>query len=69
MLKEYQEERFDVFIAGVMSCMQNIIDMNKYEDFCRSLLGTRSYLLFSLDRLFNTVSINLKIPENSKMVY
>jgi hypothetical protein len=48
---EFKNERFDVFIGGVLSAMQSSLDANKYEDFARALLGSRAYLLFSFDKL------------------
>jgi hypothetical protein len=31
--------------------MQGSLEANKYEDFARSLLGSRAYLLFAFDKL------------------
>ena len=46
-----------MFIGGVLSAMQSSLDANKYEDFARSLLGSRAYLLFSFDKLITAVNI------------
>lgn len=51
MNNEFKTERFDVFLGGVLSAMQGSLEANKYEDFTRSLLGSRAYLLFAFDKL------------------
>jgi hypothetical protein len=51
MKKELIEERFDVFLAGLFSVINSSIDANKYEDFARTILGNKAYLLFSFDKL------------------
>ena len=39
--------------------MQNTIDQNKYEDFIRFWLGSKSYLLLSMDKIFSTTTKSL----------
>ncbi len=53
---EFKKERFEVFLAGVLVAMQSGSDFNKYEDFARSILGSKAYLLFSFDKLIVSVS-------------
>ena len=48
---EFKYERFDVFVGGILSSLSGSLETNKYEDFARSLLGSRAYLLFSFDKL------------------
>lgn len=48
---ELKNERFDIFLGGVLCAMQGSLEANKYEDFARSLLGRRAYLLFAFDKL------------------
>eukprot|EP00871_Galdieria_phlegrea_P002793 jgi/Galph1/3514/GphlegSOOS_G2171.1 len=44
----------DLF-SEYMSCLKGLLDgsleTSKYEDYCRSLLGTNSYILFTMDKL------------------
>ena len=57
--KQLKDERFEIFLGGVMSAISSTIDANKYEDFTRNILGNKAYLLFSFDRLIIAVSYNL----------
>lgn len=55
-VEQYKNERFGIFIGGVISCFNGVFDANKYEDFSRVILGSRAYLLFSFDKLITSVS-------------
>lgn len=57
--QEFKNERYQIFIGGVLAAINVSIDANKYEDFSRSVLGNKAYLLFSFDRLIIAVSNNL----------
>ena len=46
-----------MFLGAVLAAMQSMIDTNKYEDFARSILGSKAYLLFSFDKLITSVSL------------
>ena len=49
-------ERYEqIFIRGLRSALRGDIDSTRYEDFCRYLLGSQSYLMFSIDKLVNSV--------------
>lgn len=53
---QLQSERYDqVYLKGLQSLLQNTIDVAKYEDFCRHCLGSQGYLMFSIDKLINSV--------------
>jgi hypothetical protein len=53
---EFKKEKFEIFLGGVLSAIGQMIDANKYEDFARSVLGNKAYLLFSFDKLIIAVS-------------
>eukprot|EP00826_Nyctotherus_ovalis_P041155 TRINITY_DN4112_c0_g4_i1.p1 TRINITY_DN4112_c0_g4~~TRINITY_DN4112_c0_g4_i1.p1 ORF type:complete len:431 (+),score=132.31 TRINITY_DN4112_c0_g4_i1:75-1367(+) len=44
-----------IYLKGLYSLLSSTIDTAKYEDFCRHYLGTQAYLLFSIDKLINSV--------------
>jgi len=53
---ELISERYEqIYLKGLYSLLRNNIDTTKYEDFCRQILGTQAYLLFSIDKLINSV--------------
>ena len=54
--QEFKAERYEIFLGGVLSAMNQSIDANKYEDFSRTVLGNKAYLLFSFDKLIIAVS-------------
>lgn len=49
------------FFELLSSLLSSIIDSTKYEDDCRSLLGAKSYVLFTLDRLVQKIYKQLQI--------
>ena len=57
-VESYKQERFDIFIGLVLSALGGNFDINKYEDFARTLLGGRAYLLFSFEKIVNFVILN-----------
>ena len=59
MIQEIKNERYDVFLGGVLSAMSSLLDANKYEDFARTLFGGRSYMLFSFDKLISGAAKHL----------
>jgi len=46
-----RQNPFQTFISDLLSMLRGTLDLNKYEDECRTLLGTSSYKLFTLDKL------------------
>lgn len=42
---------FQAFVSILLAVLRNQVDVTKYEDECRTLLGTYSYKLFTLDKL------------------
>jgi histone deacetylase complex regulatory component SIN3 len=54
--KELQDEQYEeIYIRGLNALIHGNIDTAKYEDFCRHCLGPQAYLMFSLDKLINSV--------------
>lgn len=53
---EFKREKYEIFLAGVLSAISQSIDANKYEDFARAVIGNKAYLLFSFDKLVIAVS-------------
>ena len=52
-----KEQYEEIYLKGLYSLLSNSIDTARYEDFCRCCLGPQGYLLFSIDKLINSVSI------------
>lgn len=46
-----KQERFEIFLGGVIGAINTHYDANKYEDFSRWALGSKAYLLFTFDKL------------------
>lgn len=55
-LQSFKEERYELFLGGVLSTISLIMDGPKFEDFARTLFGQKAYLLFSFDKLITSVS-------------
>ena len=47
----YVSELYQHFLVCLRGLVNGSVDSTKYEDECRQLMGTGSYLLFSLDRV------------------
>lgn len=55
------DERFQYLVKAILTTMShtNIMDINKYEDMARELLGNEAYLLFQVDKLVNNCTKQL----------
>jgi hypothetical protein len=54
---EYKQERYEnVYMKGLCVFLRGNIDVTKYEEFCRAALGGEAYLLFTVDKLVNSVN-------------
>ena len=49
--KRRNKDHFETFITNLLAMLRQTMDINKYEDECRTLLGTSSYKVFTLDKL------------------
>lgn len=70
--QESTEKRHAQFMSLVYALIDGSIDIAQFEDQCRSLLSTNSYLLFTLDKLIRCVVKQLQalvIDEPSKQVW
>eukprot|EP00210_Caulerpa_lentillifera_P005549 g5308.t1 len=66
------EKRHGQFMSLVYALIDNSIDIAQFEDQCRSLLSTNSYVLFTLDRLIGRLMKQLQslvFDEPSKQVW
>ncbi|EME28827.1 paired amphipathic helix protein Sin3a [Galdieria sulphuraria] len=45
------EQLFEEYLSSLKSLLDGSLETSKYEDRCRSLLGTNSYILFTMDKL------------------
>ncbi len=53
---EFKAERYEqIFTKGLYAYLKGTIDTARYEDFCRHTLGPQAYLLFTMDKLINSV--------------
>ncbi|OEL14399.1 Paired amphipathic helix protein Sin3-like 3, partial [Dichanthelium oligosanthes] len=48
-------DQYSKFISALYSLLDGSSDSTKFEDDCRSIIGTQSYVLFTLDRLIHKV--------------
>ena len=66
------DERFQYLVKAILTTMShsNIVDINKYEDMARELLGNEAYLLFQVDKLVNncTKQLNHFLTDHSCQV-
>ena len=53
--QESSERRHSQFMSLVYALIDTSIDIAQFEDQCRSLLGTNSYVLFTLDKLIRFI--------------
>lgn len=53
--------RLQGFKSLLMAVMDQSVDAQKYEDGCRQLMGNRSYLLYTLDKVVNAVLKQLHV--------
>ncbi len=72
--KDFSEEekvkiyknRLELFHGAVLALMTGTIDANKYDDFIRQWLGSKSYLLLSMDKIFSTTTKSLMYIANEE---
>lgn len=70
--RDTSEKRHGQFMSLVYALIDNSIDIAQFEDQCRSLLSTNSYVLFTLDRLIGRLMKQLQtlvFDEPSKQVW
>jgi paired amphipathic helix protein Sin3a len=42
---------YNYFIGQVLAMVEGTLDNTRFEEFCRSLLGNKSYVLYTLDKV------------------
>ncbi len=63
-----KEQVFTRFIIGIEMFLRNqqTIEVAKYEEFCRNLLGSQAYLLFGIEKLIANTVRQIQLLVNSK---
>eukprot|EP00026_Physarum_polycephalum_P000301 Phypoly_transcript_00301.p1 GENE.Phypoly_transcript_00301~~Phypoly_transcript_00301.p1 ORF type:complete len:1683 (+),score=475.87 Phypoly_transcript_00301:157-5205(+) len=56
----HDKDRYQAFLEKLYSLLAGAMDVNHYEDECRSLLGISSYVLFTMDKLVVQITRQLQ---------
>ncbi|RCV16180.1 hypothetical protein SETIT_3G117100v2 [Setaria italica] len=59
--------QYSKFISALYSLLDGSSDSTKFEDDCRSIIGTQSYVLFTLDKLIFKVVKQLQVIASDEM--
>lgn len=59
---------YPTFIGQVHALIEGSIDSNRFEDFCRSILGNKSYVLFTIDKIVHQLIKHLQAMANDDNV-
>ncbi len=59
---------FKHFLSQVFALVENSIDNTRFEDFSRSLLGNKSYVLYTLDKIITQLMKHLQAMANDENV-
>jgi len=57
--KSLSTERYEIFKWILVHLIRQNIDNEKYEDFLRSIFGTKAYLMFYIDKIIHTVTFSV----------
>ncbi|KAL6619882.1 hypothetical protein ACP70R_035021 [Stipagrostis hirtigluma subsp. patula] len=60
-------DRYSKFISAVYNLLDGSSDNTKFEDECRSIIGTQSYVLFTLDKLIYKIVKQLQAIASDEM--
>ncbi|KAG2625202.1 paired amphipathic helix protein Sin3-like 4 isoform X4 [Panicum virgatum] len=60
-------DQYSKFISALYSLLDGSSDSTKFEDDCRSIIGTQSYVLFTLDKLIYKVVKQLQAVASDEM--
>ncbi|KAG2616960.1 hypothetical protein PVAP13_3NG177532 [Panicum virgatum] len=60
-------DQYSKFISALYSLLDGSSDSTKFEDDCRSIIGTQSYVLFTLDKLIYKVVKQLQVVASDEM--
>ena len=57
-MQQLKSERYyKIFIRGVISNILGEIDITAYEELCKWLMGSRAYLLLTIEKLIRSVCL------------
>lgn len=59
---------YNYFLGQVLSLVEGTLDNTRFEEFCRSLLGNKSYVLYTLDKLVAQAVKHLQAMANDENV-
>ncbi len=59
---------YNYFLGQVMSMVEGTLDNTRFEEFCRTLLGNKSYVLYTLDKLVAQAVKHLQAMANDENV-
>jgi paired amphipathic helix protein Sin3a len=59
---------YNYFLGQVMSMVEGTLDNARFEEFCRTLLGNKSYVLYTLDKLVAQAVKHLQAMANDENV-
>lgn len=59
---------YNHFLSQVFAIIEGTIDNNRFEDFCRTLLGNKSYVLYTLDKIVSQMMKHLQAMTNDENV-
>ncbi len=57
----FAKERYETYKIFLMNLIKQKIDVQKYEDFTRSIFGKKAFLFFTIDKILSSVKRNQKI--------
>jgi hypothetical protein len=59
---------YNAFLGQVLALVEGSIDNVRFEEFCRSLLGNKAYVLFTLDKIISQLMKHLQAMANNDTV-
>lgn len=60
-------ERYDAFKWILVHLIRNNIENEKFEDYLRSIFGTKAYLMFCIDKIIHTIIITIQKLGNDEV--
>ena len=63
------EDRFDVIIDHLNNYVQQFEDANTFEEYCRNCYGLDGYLLFTIDKMLNTLVKSVVVVDVDEWVH
>jgi histone deacetylase complex regulatory component SIN3 len=66
--KPAPKQVYNYFMSQVLALVEGTVDNARFEEFCRSLLGNKSYVLYTLDKLIAQAVKHLQAMANDENV-